>query len=274
MGPYVFPQFDAVAFALGPFEIRWYALAYILGLVFGWRYCISLTLRPPSIVKHVDIDDLFVWVTLGVLIGGRLGFVLLWHPAYYVDNPIEVLQPWKGGMAFHGGLLGVILAIYLYGRMNKKDFWPLADLLAAATPVGLFLGRVGNFVNGELWGRITDVPWGVIFPRAGPEVRHPSQLYEAGLEGIALFAILTWLIFRRDALMRPGLIGGTFLAGYGFLRSVGEIFREQTHFVDELPLGITWGQLLSSVMIVLGTLVVVRALRKPPIRINKELIEG
>ena len=120
MGPYVFPQFDAVAFALGPFEIRWYALAYILGLVFGWRYCISLTLRPPSIVKHVDIDDLFVWVTLGVLIGGRLGFVLLWHPAYYVDNPIEVLQPWKGGMAFHGGLLGVILAIYLYGRTNKK----------------------------------------------------------------------------------------------------------------------------------------------------------
>ena len=162
----------------------------------------------------------------------------------------------------------------MYGWLRKKDFWPLADLLAAATPVGLCLGRVGNFVNGELWGRTTDVPWGVIFPRAGPEVRHPSQLYEAGLEGIVLFTILSWLIFRRDALMRPGLIGGTFLAGYGFLRSVGEIFREQTHFVDKLPLGITWGQVLSSAMIMLGMLVVARALRKPPIRLNKGSIEG
>ena len=271
MEPFVFPQFDKIAFALGPFAIRWYALAYIFGLVLGWWFCISLTRRPPFVVKQVEIDDLFVWVTLGVLIGGRLGFVLLYQPGYYAENIIEVFQPWKGGMAFHGGLIGVIAAVYLYARKNSKDFWPLADLLAAATPIGLFLGRIGNFINGELWGRVTVLPWGMIFPEAGNEARHPSQLYQAGLEGLVLFIILIFLIFRRDALCRPGLIGGTFLAGYGVLRSVGEIFREQTHFVDQIPLGITWGQLLSSIMFLLGSLIVIRSLRQPPIGVNKVL---
>ncbi|HAA91365.1 MAG TPA: prolipoprotein diacylglyceryl transferase [Rhodospirillaceae bacterium] len=263
MGPFVHPEFDPIAFSIGPLAIRWYALAYIVGLVFGWRYCLRLTRRPPQIVKELYIDDLFVWVTLGVLIGGRLGFVVFYNPGYYLSNPLEIVQPWKGGMAFHGGLVGVMVAVYIYGRLKKTGFWPMADMLAAAVPVGLFLGRVGNFVNGELWGRVTDVPWGVIFPRAGPDPRHPSQLYEAGLEGLVLFGLLAWLIFRRDALTRPGLVGGTFLIGYGCARAVVETVRAETHFAEQLPLGLTFGQLLSVPMILLGIYIVRRAMNRP-----------
>jgi phosphatidylglycerol:prolipoprotein diacylglycerol transferase len=264
MGPYTFPGFDPIAFSLGPFAIRWYALAYISGLIFGWQYCLRLTQRPPGIVKNEYIDDLFIWVTLGVLIGGRLGFVVFYSPGYYFSHPLEILQTWKGGMSFHGGLVGVMVAIYLYSRRKGTGFWPMADLLSAAVPAGLFLGRLGNFVNGELWGRVTDLPWGVIFPRGGPDPRHPSQLYEAGLEGLLLFSLLAWLVFRRDALTRPGLISGTFLIGYGIARALVETVRAETHFVDQMPLGLTYGQILSVPMVLMGISIVRRALQRPP----------
>ena len=268
MGPFIFPDFDPVAISVGPFVVRWYALAYITGLIFGWRYCLYLTRKPPGIVKEEFIDDLFIWVTLGVLIGGRLGFVLFYKPVYYFNNPIEIMQTWKGGMAFHGGLIGVIVAIYLYSRWKKTEFWPIADILSAAVPAGLFLGRLGNFINGELWGRVTDLPWGVVFPRGGSDPRHPSQLYEAGLEGLVLFGLLAWLVFSRDALSRPGLISGTFLVWYGCARMLVETVRAETHLVDQLPLGLTFGQMLSIPMI-LGVYIIYRALSRPSVGMSK-----
>lgn len=265
MEPFIFPEFDPIAISIGPFAVRWYALAYIIGLIFGWRYCLYLTQKPPMIVKKEFIDDLFVWATLGVLIGGRLGFVLFYNPGYYFSNPIEILQTWKGGMAFHGGLIGVMVAVYLYGQWKKTGFWPMTDMLSAAVPAGLFLGRLGNFINGELWGRVTDLPWGVVFPRSGPDPRHPSQLYEAGLEGLVLFGLLAWLIFRYNALTRPGLISGTFLFGYGCTRALVETVRAETHFAGQLPLGLTYGQFLSIPMILLGIYIVRRALSRLPV---------
>lgn len=265
MGPFNLPEFDPMAISIGHYGIRWYALAYITGLLIGWRYCLWLAKRPPKIVTSEHIDDLFFWVTLGVLIGGRLGFVLFYNPGYYSSHPLEILQIWKGGMSFHGGLIGVMAAIYWYGKRKGTGFLPMADLLAAAVPVGLFLGRLGNFVNGELWGRVTDLPWGVIYPRGGPEPRHPTQLYEAGLEGIVLFVLLAWLVFRRDALIRPGLISGAFLTGYAVARALAETVRAETHFINQFPLGLSYGQLLSIPMLILGIFLLRRALANPPV---------
>jgi phosphatidylglycerol:prolipoprotein diacylglycerol transferase len=264
MGPFHFPEFDPVIFSIGPFALRWYALAYIGGLLIGWRYCLYMTRKPPGIVKYEYIDDLFIWVTVGVVIGGRLGFVLFYDPVRYLNHPLEALQVWHGGMAFHGGLIGVMLAVYFYGRCKGTGFWPLADMIAAAVPVGLFLGRLGNFMNQELWGTVTHGPWGMIFPRAGPEPRHPSQLYEAALEGVVLFALTWWLVHKRQSLTRPGMTGGVFLMGYALARIVVEPVREQTHYIDLLPFGMTYGQLLSVPMFLFGAYILRRALKNPP----------
>lgn len=264
MGPYLFPDFDPIAISIGPFAVRWYALAYIAGLLLGWRYCLRLAKRPPRLVSGPQIDDFLVWATLGVILGGRLGFVLFYQPGFYVANPLEIPQMWKGGMSFHGGALGVILAMWLFGYRRGIGFWPLADIVAAATPIGLFFGRIANFINGELWGRPTDMPWGVIFPAAGPMPRHPSQLYEAALEGLVLFVLLALLVFRRDALRRPGLASGVFLAGYAVTRSIVETVREPDPQFGLLVLGTTWGQWLSLPMLLFGLYLVARALRRPP----------
>jgi phosphatidylglycerol:prolipoprotein diacylglycerol transferase len=256
---FVFPNFDPVAFSIGPLfgvgplVIRWYALAYIAGIVLAWRYVLWLTAKPPRLLTRDNCDDLVTWCTVGIILGGRLGQVLLWEPGYYFSHPLEIVQIWKGGMAFHGGLIGVILAMFLYARSKKIPFFAVADPIAAATPIGLLLGRIANFINGELWGRVTDVPWGVIFPAAGPEPRHPSQLYEASLEGVLLFIALFILARRESIRSKVGTLSGAFLIGYAIARIVGEQFREPE---VALSTAVTWGQWLSLPMFLYGVYLV------------------
>ena len=193
-----FPDIDPVIFQIGPFALRWYALAYIAGLLLGWRYVVLLARRTTIWPKQapaseVQIDDLLLWVTLGVVLGGRLGYVTFYNTAYYAANPSDIIAVWQGGMSFHGGLLGVIVTVILYARRHAIALFSLGDMIAAAVPIGLFFGRLANFINSELWGRTTNVAWGVIFPNGGPLPRHPSQLYEAALEGLFLFALLAVL---------------------------------------------------------------------------------
>ncbi|MFY7778663.1 MAG: prolipoprotein diacylglyceryl transferase [Elstera sp.] len=254
----MFPTIDPVAIAIGPLAIRWYALAYIIGIMLGWRYMIALSRRAPAIVTRADIDDFLTWATLGVILGGRLGYVIFYKPGYYLENLSEVLQVWHGGMAFHGGALGVIIALILFARRRKIPLLPFGDLLVGVVPIGLGLGRIANFLNGELWGRVTDVSWGMVFPTGGPEPRHPSQLYQACLEGLLLFLVLRVLEVKgfRD---RPGFLGGAFLAGYGVARSIGELFRQPDPFLGFLVAGATMGQLLSVPMILVGIWLMVRA---------------
>ena len=265
-----FPLIDPVLIDIGPFELRWYALAYIAGLLLGWWYCMRLAGNalnygggtPP--VDRNALDDFLVWVTLGVIIGGRLGFVLFYNLDYYLANPLQIPMLWQGGMAFHGGLAGVVVAALLFARQRAIPALVLGDLLAAAAPIGLFFGRIANFINAELYGRITTVPWGVYFPHAGPDPRHPSQLYEAVLEGALLFVILRILI-GYGALTRPGFVTGVFLAGYGAARSFVELFREPDPQIGFLAGGLTMGMLLSFPMVVIGVYLIVRALRRPAV---------
>ena len=254
-----FPQIDPVLFEIGPLAIRWYALAYVVGLLAGWRYFSLLNRRRSGALSPPQVDDLLVWVTFGVILGGRLGYVLFYNLPFYLENPLAALQVWRGGMSFHGGLLGVLLACWIFARRRGIAYFALMDLMAATTPIGLFLGRLANFINGELYGRATDVPWAMVFPHGGPEPRHPSQLYEAGLEGLALFALLSWLAWRTDALKRTGLISGVFLLGYGAARAFVELFRSPDEQIGFLAGGSTMGQWLSGPMLLLGIYLVWRA---------------
>jgi phosphatidylglycerol:prolipoprotein diacylglycerol transferase len=247
-----FPAIDPIAVAIGPFAIRWYALAYIVGLLLGWRYCLWVSKRPPAVASPVAIDDFLVWATLGVVLGGRAGYVLFYKPGDYFQHPIEILQLWHGGMSFHGGALGVMVALWLFCRQRSLSLLAFSDLIASAVPIGLFFGRVANFINSELWGRPTDVPWAMIFPNAGLEPRHPSQLYEAGLEGIVLFLILFALVRWTNIRERPGMLTGIFLIGYAVARIFVEFFREPDSFLGFLWFGATMGQLLSIPVFLLG----------------------
>ncbi len=254
-----FPSIDPVLFEIGPFVVRWYALAYILGLILAWRYVRFLATRSPKAATAEEIDDFLVWATLGVVLGGRLGYVLFYKPEFYADNPLAILQVWQGGMSFHGGLLGVAAAGILFVRRRKIDALAFGDLLACAAPIGIFLGRIANFINGELFGRVSDVPWAVVFPRGGPAPRHPSQLYEAGLEGMALLVVL-FLVWRMEALRRrSGLLIGVFLIGYSVARGFAELFRQPDAHIGFLLGGTTMGQWLSAPMILAGLFLVFQA---------------
>lgn len=234
-----FPDIDPVALQIGPIAVKWYGLAYMAGLLLGWLYIRRLVTeirlwpgsRPPFPPQRTD--DLLLFMTIGVIVGGRLGFVVFYEPGHYLRNPLDILQIWRGGMAFHGALIGCGLAIWLFARRNNASAWSAMDLCAAAVPIGLFFGRLANFINGELWGRPTGVPWGMVFPEASvyfpaiePTPRHPSQLYEAFFEGLVLFAVLRIMTHYRGALQTPGLVVGMFLAGYGVARSFCELFRQ------------------------------------------------
>lgn len=261
-----FPDFDPVLIQIGPLAIRWYALSYIFGLLLGWWYARRLVansklwLRQPG--TTVQLDDLLIWVTLGVVIGGRLGQVLLYEPSYYLANPFEILQVWHGGMAFHGGFLGAMLAVIIFAWISKIPILSYLDIVAAVAPIGLFLGRIANFINGELWGRVTfDVPWAMYFPTGGPFPRHPSQIYEALLEGLALF-ILLFVMTRMGALRRPGLVAGMFGIGYAAARSFCEQYREPDGWAIENVL--TIGQAYSIPMVVAGLLLIAYALLYKP----------
>lgn len=256
-----FPEIDPVLFRIGPIAIRWYALAYIAGLFLGWRYCARLGARHlPAKIEPAFFDDLLLWATLGVVLGGRVGYVLFYKPMYFLTDPIQIVKVWEGGMSFHGGLLGVTLAIVFFSRYRKVDMLAVGDVVAAAAPIGLFFGRLANFINGELFGRVTDVPWGMVFPEGGPEPRHPSQLYEAFLEGLVLFVLL-YVLVRLGGLRHRGSLIGTFLAGYGLSRFLVEFVREPDTHLGLLFHFVTMGQLLSLPMILLGGFVILWSLR-------------
>ncbi|WP_436638460.1 prolipoprotein diacylglyceryl transferase [Microbaculum sp. FT89] len=263
-----FPAIDPVAIALGPFAIRWYALSYIAGILFAWWYMLRQVANARlwggvSPLEKRDVDDLILWTTLGVVLGGRLGYVLFYNPTYFAANPAEILQIWTGGMSFHGGFLGVVLAVLLFAWWRGRPVSAMADISAAAAPIGLMLGRIANFINGELWGRPADVPWAMVFPLAGPEPRHPSQLYQALMEGLILFLVLRLLTHRYESLNRPWLTTGTFLIGYGIARIVGEQFRMPDAHIGFLWGGLTMGMLLSLPMVLIGLAVVAFALKRP-----------
>jgi phosphatidylglycerol:prolipoprotein diacylglycerol transferase len=262
-----YPNLDPVLVELGPIVIRWYALAYIGGILLGWVYARAIISRPrlwggQAPLTVLDFDDFILWVTLGVIVGGRLGNILFYDPSYYAAHPLEIVMLWHGGMAFHGGFLGVVIATILFARHRRIPILSLGDLCCAVGPIGLFLGRIANFINGELWGRPTDVPWAMVFPRADAQPRHPSQLYEAGLEGLVLLAILA-LMLRAGALKRRGLIAGTFMVGYGIARIVGEFFREPDPQLERLSHGLTMGMVLSLPMIVAGLIFIGYAFTRP-----------
>lgn len=252
-----FPAIDPVIVEVGPFALRWYALAYIAGIILAWRYMRALVLndrlwqgaaRPSA----AELDDFVLWGTLGIILGGRLGYVLFYNPAYYVANPGEILAIWSGGMSFHGGFAGTVIAMMLFTWRRGLPLWTLFDLAGCAAPIGLFFGRIANFINGELWGRPTDVPWAFVFPNAGPDPRHPSQLYEAALEGILLFFVLRLLSHRHTLLARPGFLAGAFACGYGLTRSFAEFFRVPDAHIGYLSGFLTMGILLSLPMILAG----------------------
>lgn len=277
--PNVSPELFSISIAGMEFALRWYALAYIAGILIGWRLAVAAVIRPALWVNDTppmrpeQVEELLTWVILGVILGGRLGFVLFYQPGYYLQNPMEIIAVWQGGMSFHGGLIGVVVAALVYSLKHGLPLRPTADMMALATPPGLLLGRLANFINAELWGRPTDLPWGVQFPGQAAQAcgqvvgeicaRHPSQLYEALLEGFLLGAVLFWLAFRRGALKRPGQIVGLFIAGYGAARFLVEFVRQpDAQFVsDGNPLGLAWhvggfgltmGQILSIPMIAIG----------------------
>ncbi len=253
-----FPNFDPVLVHIGPIAIRWYALAYIAGIVLGWRYGVALArnlklwrgTKPTT--DDRQIDDLVLWITLAILAGGRLGSVLFYNTSLIWTDPVEIFKPWHGGMSFHGALIAVIIALAWFSRAHKVDLVRLGDLTAPCVPFGLFFGRIANFINGELWGRPTTLPWGIIFPRAGPEPRHPSELYEAGLEGIGLFLILRYGTHVAKLLPRRGALSGLFLTFYGLFRISLENVREPDVGMPNFPFGLTMGMILSIPMVIAG----------------------
>jgi len=259
-----YPQIDPeIVHIYGPFGIRWYAVAYIIGLVGGWKYMRWLVSKAPYAMSAEQVDDFLVWVTMGVVLGGRLGFVLFYKPLFYLSHPFEALMVWQGGMSFHGGALGVILAIILYARKYKLNLFAVGDAVCTVVPIGLFLGRIANFVNGELFGREApdDLPWAMVFPNGGPIARHPSQLYEAGLEGLALFVLLN-ILWRIEAVrLRSGTVAGAFLTGYGLARIIGEFFRQPDSYLGFLWGGATMGQLLSIPFVLVGLGLIAKARR-------------
>jgi len=279
-----FPEIDPILITLGPIAIRWYGLAYVAGLLFGWWYLIRLARFEPKVMEPEEAGDFLTWAVLGVVLGGRLGYVFFYQPGLFLANPVAILTLWEGGMSFHGGFLGVVVAGILFTRRREIEPLRFADMLSCVAPVGLFLGRIANFVNGELFGRVTDVPWGVVFPRGavtpdlvpaayrslcdvymlsdGPVLncpRHASQLYEAALEGLVLLVVVNWL-WRRDTIRnRPGVATGVFIAGYAIARSIVEFFRQPDAHIGLLALGSTMGQWLSLPMLAVGIYLIVRS---------------
>ena len=248
------------AFDLGFFQLKWYSLAYLAGILLGYWYLTKLVAQPGSPMARRHADDLIFWATLGIIVGGRLGYVFFYSPEILLD-PIKILQVWKGGMSLHGGALGVVVALWWTARREKLDFLRMCDYIACVIPFGLFFGRLANFVNGELWGRETDVPWAIVFPMGGEVARHPSQLYEAGLEGIVYFLILSLLFWKTDARYQPGKLVGAGLLVYGFSRFTVEFFRQPdaqlTWLVEQS--GLSMGQWLTVPMILLGAWLVYTA---------------
>jgi phosphatidylglycerol:prolipoprotein diacylglycerol transferase len=250
----IFPTINPVAIEIGPLAIRWYALAYIFGIYLGVWQAKSLIQNPPTLISKEQIDDFLIWVLLGIIIGGRLGYVFFYKPNYYLSQPIEILMTWEGGMSFHGGFLGVAIAIIIFSKKIKIVKWYLMDVVCCVAPIGIFLGRIANFINGELYGRetVSSLPWAMIFPNGGPSPRHPSQLYEAILEGLILFVLLNLLRRKKSLRQRPGVLSAIFCIGYASSRIFVEVFREPDSHLGYLFFNVTMGQFLSGLLMVLG----------------------
>ncbi len=263
-----FPAIDPVLINIGPLAIRWYALAYIAGIFLAWWYAKRLVNdarlwgSSGAPLKGADLDDFVVWAALGVVVGGRLGYVLFYDLEHYLQQPGDILAVWHGGMSFHGGFLGMMLAMALFARSRNIPAWSLIDVVATGVPFGLFFGRLANFINGELWGRTSDVPWAMVFPNAGDVARHPSQLYEAGLEGIALFIVIRIATHRFHKLATRGFVSGVFCAGYGVARTFVEFFREPDAQIGYIAGNFTLGMLLSLPMILFGIGLMIWATRR------------
>jgi len=282
MPAFVFPEIDPIAIHLGPLAVRWYGLAYFAGILIGWQYARSLVRNDrlwggrPAPMTVTDIDDFLLWLVIGIVVGGRLGYALFYQPGHYLDDPLGFFRLWEGGMSFHGGLLGTILAMTLFALNRHIPILSLFDVAAASVPFGLLLGRLANFINGELWGRTTDVPWGMVFCNvtiaqangglcpAGLVPRHPSQLYEAALEGVLLFVVLRILTHRCGSLARPGMTGGAFIAGYGVARIIVELFREPDPQLGYFAGHFTMGMILSLPMVLVGLAAVAWAASRRP----------
>ena len=285
-----FPEFDPVLIHLGPLPIRWYALAYVMGIVLGWVYAARILKtervwepgKPP--ITGPQLDDLVLWITLGIILGGRFGYAVFYKPVMFAQlftganlgERLELFQLWTGGMSFHGGMLGCTAAVLIYALRTKANALSIGDMALAAAPIGLLFGRLANFVNGELWGRTTDVPWAIRFCNArieqmygfcpaGNEPRHPSQLYEAGLEGLLLFVVLGLAVWKWRLLAKPGYVTGLFLVGYGASRALLETVRQPDAGMENFPLGLTMGMMLSIPMIIVGAWLIWRAWKRPPV---------
>lgn len=263
-----FPEIDPVIFTIGPLAVRWYGLAYVAGILLGWFYARRI-LQNPALWRNgtpalspTQLDDFLLWAAGGIVLGGRIGYILFYDFEAVLLDPIRAIEIWNGGMSFHGGLLGTTLAIVIFARRHAIAVWSLLDIVAAVVPIGLFFGRIANFINGELWGRLSSMPWAIVFPTGGPFARHPSQLYEAALEGILLLAALAYLVYRRKALQSPGLVTGIFVCGYAASRIFVEFFREPDPQIGYLFGGwLTMGMLLSLPMAIAGLWAIVRARR-------------
>jgi phosphatidylglycerol:prolipoprotein diacylglycerol transferase len=263
-----FPNIDPVIFSVGPLAVHWYGLGYVVGIMFAWWYCKKLLRnhrlwgnnQPP--MQPEALDDFVIWAALGVVLGGRIGYVLFYNFSYYLSNPLAIPAVWDGGMSFHGGILGTTIAMIWFARSRGIKVWSMFDVIAAGVPVGLGVVRVANFINSELWGRVSDVPWAFYFPNGGPEPRHPSQLYEAFLEGFVLFFVLLLLVWVGKKLKAPGFIAGTFVLGYGLSRIIVEFFREPDAQLGYLFGGwLTMGMILSLPMVLIGLWAMWRANR-------------
>ena len=265
-----FPNIDPIAFELGPLAIRWYGLAYLTGIMLGWFYARRLATNAAlwggrlAPMTPVDLDDFLLWAAVGIIAGGRIGYALFYKPAVYLADPLAFLWLWEGGMSFHGGMAGTIIAMALFARRRGIPTLSLFDVIAASATFGLFFGRIANFINAELYGRVSDVPWAVVFPGGGPEPRHPSQLYEAALEGIVLFLVLRLLTHKAGALRTPGVVGGAFVAGYGLARFAVEFARQPDAHIGFIAGFLTMGMILSLPMIAIGIAAVIWARKRGP----------
>lgn len=251
-----------VIFEWGWFKLRWYSLAYLAGIAIGWWYLLRLLAQPGAPMARRHADDLVFYATLGIILGGRLGYVLFYRPGDYLREPLEIFQIWDGGMSFHGGVIGTSLGILYLAWRQKLNWLRIHDYVALCVPFGLFFGRLANFVNGELWGRPTTLPWGVVFPTGGEVARHPSQLYEAALEGLLLFAILWFLFWKTDARYQPGKLVGFFLLVYGLSRFLVEIVRQPDQGLENLSWGLSMGQTLTVPMIAGGLYLIATAKKR------------
>ncbi|KRD52863.1 prolipoprotein diacylglyceryl transferase [Ensifer sp. ENS10] len=263
-----FPEIDPVIFQIGPLAVHWYGLAYVAGILIGWFYARRLAMNnalwrneTPAVTLQ-QLDDFLLWAAGGIVLGGRIGYILFYDLGSVLANPIRAIEIWNGGMSFHGGFLGTTLAMIIFARRNGIVLWSLFDIVAAVVPIGLFFGRIANFINGELWGRLSSMPWAIVFPTGGPFARHPSQLYEAALEGLVLLGVLSWFIYRRQALKSPGLVTGIFVLGYALSRIFVEFFREPDAQIGYLVGGwLTMGMVLSLPMALAGIWAITRARR-------------